>query len=197
MEVDSVDRGGRRNRSLLLDVHGLGGHYLRPIFSIFMELGGLSIVSCDCAFGPWLRAGGDWQRASLCRFFRLMAPNAVREGQNCVDSGALRLFAAPLSSSPRQPCQAAQHSRPGNAACSVSDLNRMRQHAETAEDSYPVVLRFIGYSASRHQRQLQAESIGHIGGDAGQAMKKRERTENRARQLASNGEACCQQRRNK
>src|SRR5262249_739881 len=72
----------------------------------------------------------------------------------------------------------------------------MRKRAQAGEDAYPVMLRLIGDGADRHQRQLPAEGIRHVGGDAGQAVKEGEGAEGRARKFAPHGKAYHQQRGN-
>jgi hypothetical protein len=76
----------------------------------------------------------------------------------------------------------------------VADLNGVRQQAKTAEDSDPIMLRFIGNGADCYQRQFQAKSVRHVGGDARKAVKERKRAECRTGQLATDGKAHGQQR---
>src|ERR1051325_3831653 len=56
------------------------------------------------------------------------------------------------------------------------------------------MLRLIGYSADCDQRQFQAEGVRHVGGNAGEAVKKGKGAEGCARKLAPHGKADRQQR---
>lgn len=95
---------------------------------------------------------------------------------------------------PSKPRHCTHHPDPGNQPRDVADLNGVWKRAKAGEDAHPIMLRLIGYGPDCYERQFQAQSVRHVGGHTGKAVKKSKGAEDCTGELTADDKAGRQQR---